>query len=239
MVGVPGEPVDPEDFANPIFESIELDPPESSASVAAIFNHGYSLYVDNAGAGGNNTRVWFEGPDQGEFIVGPRSGGSNFGSIRLRTSATTASAATCHIDTSGTIRRSTSARRYKTDIRDHTLDLDALRSLRVVSFLARNEVEVHRRWREEMETAGEPVPEPAVRRYVGVIAEELHDAGLTELVAYHDETGEPDGVMYDRIALGALQLIEQQAQWIAELEERIAALEGRRPPGTPNPNGGS
>src|SRR5688572_11635942 len=225
MVGVPGEPVDPEDFANPVFETIELDPPESSAALAVQFNHGYSIYADNTGTGGNNTRIWFEGPDGGEFVVGPRAGGSNFGSIRLRTSATTASAATCHIDTGGIIRRSTSSRRYKTDIVPHNIDLDALRSIPVVTFLSLPEVAEQQRWRAAVEAGDESVlgvPEPKPRRYVGMIAEDVHDAGLTEFVAYHDETGEPDGIMYDRITLAALQMIQKLERRVDELEQQLA-----------------
>jgi hypothetical protein len=226
MVGTPGEPIDPADFANLIVETIELDPSESAAALAVQFNHAYAIYVDNTGSGGNNTRMWIDGPDLGEFTVGPRAGGASFGSIRLRTNATTASAATCNIDTGGVIRRSTSSIRYKTDVQPHEIDLDALRSLRVVTFLARNEVEEHDRWAERAAVGGDPEPEPTVRRYVGVIAEEVHEAGLTEFVAYHDETGEPDSVMYDRFVLGALQLIERQAARIDGLERRIAAVEG-------------
>jgi hypothetical protein len=227
MVGTPGETVDPDDFANLIVETIELDPPESAASQAVKFNHGYSFYIDSSGAGGNNTRIWLDGPAGGEAIIGPRGGSDNFGSIRLRTNATTASAATCNIDTSGIIRRSTSSLKYKQDVADYRFDLDAVRSMRIVDFLARNEVAAHEQWQRDQVAGADPTPEPVVRRYVGVIAEEVHDAGLTELVAYHDETGEPDGVMYDRISLAALQLVKEQADRIDALERRLAAIEGR------------
>lgn len=225
MVGVPGEPVDPEDFANPIFETIELDPAESSSALAVQFNHAYAIYVDNTGTGGNNTRFWLEGPDGGECTIGPRAGGSNFGTIRLRTSATTASAATCNIDTAGTIRRSTSSRKYKTDIQPHDIDLDALRSLPVVTFLSLPEIAEQQRWRAAAEAGDEAmigVPEPRPRRYVGMIAEDMHDAGLHEFVAYHDETGEPDGIMYDRIVLGALQMITKLEERVQQLEAQLA-----------------
>jgi hypothetical protein len=251
MVGVPGEEIDPADFANMVVESIEFDPPEGTGSRVMLFNHAYAMYVDNAGAGGGNTRFWLDGPDLGEFVVGPRSSGSQFGSIRLRTSATTASAATAHLDTSGYLRRSTSSIKYKTDVKPHRLDLDALRRLRPVSFLSKPEIKEREQERArraeapeaggEAAAAGAPAdPElPPLRRYVGVIAEEVHELGLTEFVAYDDD-GSPDGVMYDRIVLGALQLIheleerlaeaEQRAARFDELESRLAALEkgGRR-----------
>lgn len=225
MVGVPGEPVDPEDFANPVFETIELDPAESGAALAVQFNHGYAIYADNAGSGGNNTRIWFEGPDQGEFVIGPRAGGSNFGSIRLRTSATTASAATCNIDTNGVIRRSISSRKYKTDIQDHEMDLDALRRLRVVTFLDRGEVAEREAWRERMESGHDPEPEPPVRRYVGLVAEEVDELGLGELVQYGPD-GEVESLMYDRITLGLLQLVGGLEDRLKRAEQRLASLEG-------------
>lgn len=224
MVGVPGEPVDPEDFANPIFETIELDPAESSGALAIQFNHAYAIYADNAGSGGNNTRFWLEGPDGGECVIGPRAGGSNFGSIRLRTSATTASAATCHIDTSGVIRRSISSRKYKADIQDHEMDLDAFRRLRVVTFLDRGEVAERERWREATAAGDETLlntTEPTVRRYVGLIAEEVDELGLSELVQYGPD-GEVESLMYDRIVLGALQMITKLEARVEQLEAQLA-----------------
>ena len=44
----------------------------------------YKVYADNDGAGSDSTRLWFDGPDGGECVIGPRTGGDAFGNIRLR-----------------------------------------------------------------------------------------------------------------------------------------------------------
>lgn len=56
----------------------------STTNVLMSFPHSYALYVDNTGAGTANTRVWLEGPDGGELILGPRTGANSFDSMRLR-----------------------------------------------------------------------------------------------------------------------------------------------------------
>lgn len=220
--GVPGEDLTP--LVDVDFDTIVLGPTPSSSCLHMSFNGDYGIYSDNAGSGGNNTRLWISGPNDGEVIIGPRGGTDFLGSLRLKTDATTASAANCNISTSGVITRSTSSLKYKQDVQPEQLDLNALRQLRVVTFLDRAEVAARALWDErgpDREGAEEP-PEP--RRYVGLIAEQVDELGLTQFVVYHPDTGRPDGLMYDRLALGALQLIEEQADRLATLEAQLAAL---------------
>ncbi|MBC9000512.1 tail fiber domain-containing protein [Micromonospora aurantiaca (nom. illeg.)] len=190
---------------------LELSLPHSAASKAITFNEGYSIYVDNAGAGGSNNRWWLDTPGNGEVILGPRAGSAFIGSLRLRTNATTTSAANCFID-SGThkISRSTSSIRYKTDVEDLELSLDALRSLRPVRFRDRGEVE------ERGDDA---------RWYAGFVAEEVDQLGLGELVTYLH--GEPDGVQYDRFTAALMLLVRDQDRQLAKLAERVVELERR------------
>src|SRR5690606_12751398 len=44
----------------------------------------YYLWADATGAGSDNSRLWLDGPNGGEVVIGPRSGASRFGQIRLR-----------------------------------------------------------------------------------------------------------------------------------------------------------
>jgi hypothetical protein len=60
------------------------DTTPDAANRVAILPHGYDVYADNAGAGGNSTRLWIDGPDQGEIVLGPRSGSNTLGNMRLR-----------------------------------------------------------------------------------------------------------------------------------------------------------
>lgn len=44
----------------------------------------YYLWADAAGAGSDSTRLWLDGPNGGEVVIGPRSSASRFGQVRLR-----------------------------------------------------------------------------------------------------------------------------------------------------------
>ena len=57
---------------------------QSSANQLIDFPHAYTLHVDNAGSGTDSSRVWWGGPDEGEYVIGPRAGSSKFDRVRLR-----------------------------------------------------------------------------------------------------------------------------------------------------------
>jgi hypothetical protein len=57
-----------------------------------------------------------------------------------------------------------------------------------------------------------------------LIAEEVHDAGLTEFVAYNDDN-EPDALAYGNMVSLCIKAIQEQQATITALEARIAALE--------------
>lgn len=119
--------------------------------------------------------------------------------------STTASAANVYIDaTNGFIQRSTSSLRYKRDVRDATNGLAKVMALRPVLYKGNGDLDTDRDWG-------------------GLIAEEVHNAGLTEFVMYRD--GEPDGLAYgNMVALLVNAIKEQQAQ-IESLQQQVAALQ--------------
>ena len=124
---------------------------------------------------------------------------------------TTAAAANMHISSAGGLLfRSTSSARYKNTIIDATHGLTELLTLRPVTYKGNND--------------GDTV-------FGGLIAEEVHDAGLTEFVQYNDED-EPDALAYGNmvsLCIKAIQeqqtLIESQAAAITDLTTRLTALE--------------
>ncbi len=134
--------------------------------------------------------------------------------------ATTGASANTFIDPSdGRIWRSTSSRRYKQDIADLAIDPDAVLALRP------------RMWRDKAEVEQDADTET---HYVGFIAEELHDLGLTAFVIYDDE-GKPEAIAYDRLSAATVSLAQQQQreiddlkQQLASLAERVGALESSR-----------
>jgi hypothetical protein len=211
------------DGAATVNNTVTITPTPSDASKAVAFNHAYGIFVDNVNAvGGAGTRFWLDTPANGDVTIGPRTGANVIAGLRFRTDSTTASGANMFID-SGTYRvsRSTSSLKYKVDVQDMTLDLDALRALRPVRFRDKGEV------RDDPDTT---------QTYVGLIAEEVDALGLHEFVQYmtNEETGErtADGVQYDRLAVAQQLLIRaledtvsDQAGQIADLAARVEALE--------------
>lgn len=164
----------------------------------------YWLRCDNATGTGNAAP--FQLSCAGEIGIYSQTG-------RLRVPWTNSSAAAnVALDADGIIQRVSSARKYKQDIEDYAVDPDDVLALRP------------RTWRDR----GEVERDPDVQtRYVGFIAEEVHDAGLTDLVVY-DADGNPDALSYDRFTAALLQVVQAQQRDLHDLRERVAELE-RRP----------
>jgi trimeric autotransporter adhesin len=117
---------------------------------------------------------------------------------------TTGSGANLHVESSGQFVRSTSSLRYKNTVNDATHGLTELLSLRPVTYKGNND--------------GDTV-------FGGLIAEEVHDAGLTEFVQYNDD-GEPDALAYSNMVSLCIKAIQEQQATITALTARITALEG-------------
>ncbi len=64
------------------------------------------------------------------------------------------------------------------------------------------------------------------KQFAGLIAEEVHDAGLTEFVQYADD-GTPDALAYANMVTLALKAIQQLKTENDALAARLTALEGK------------
>ena len=120
-------------------------------------------------------------------------------------SDTTASAANVAVAANGRFQRSTSSRKYKHDITDYTRGLSDVMALRPVFYKGNNDGE---------------------KQFAGLIAEEVHDAGLTEFVVYADD-GTPDALAYSNMVTLALKAIQQLKTENDALAARLTALEGK------------
>jgi hypothetical protein len=117
---------------------------------------------------------------------------------------TTGAAANMFIATDGSFQRSTSSLRYKNTVNDATHGLTELLALRPVTYKGNND--------------GDTV-------FGGLIAEEVHDVGLTEFVQYNDE-GQPDALAYSNMVSLCIKAIQEQTALITALTARITTLEG-------------
>ena len=116
-----------------------------------------------------------------------------------------------YVDSSGQMGYVPSSRRYKRDIVTAELDVRSIMALlRVVTF----------RYLGAVELSGE---DAAVEW--GVIAEEIHDLGLTWLVDYNED-GLPDGVKHERFAILLIMNAKDQQSQIDDLYERLSAIGG-------------
>ena len=96
------------------------------------------------------------------------------------------------------------ALRYKNTVNDATHGLTELMTLRAVTYKGNSD--------------GDTV-------FGGLIAEEVHDSGLTEFVQYTDD-GEPDALAYSNMVSLCIKAIQEQQATITALTDRITALEG-------------
>ncbi|WP_419755385.1 gp58-like family protein [Lactiplantibacillus plantarum] len=111
---------------------------------------------------------------------------------------TSSHAANVYVADDGAIVRASSASKYKTNI-ERSFDIGmGERILEVPTAHWFDKAEVRKK------TLDPQAPDP--RRYFGMIADDLDDAGLTELVEYNDK-GEVEGLMYDRIALTIIPIV--------------------------------
>ena len=178
-------------------------------------SRGYGVALTNTAGGGATftLQVGDQGVDNGAFTI-RETGISGTTRIKLTNSngylvvpgvynLTTSSAANVFVSSAGTLQRSTSSRRYKNSIENATHGLTELLALRSVTYKGNND--------------GDTV-------FGGLIAEEVHDAGLTEFVQYNDKD-EPDALAYGNMVSLCIKAIQEQQETIKKLEARITSLE--------------
>lgn len=148
--------------------------------------------------------VRIEGPSGGRYVTEVVKGGAlmRLGTITLTALQTTGSAANMFIDAAtGVVSRSTSSRKYKTNIKSADLPDEIVQLLRAVTY-------------DGLDTGEE---------HIGLIAEELADLHnpLIDLLVLRDEYGEPDAIAYDRLAVILLPIIQRLLDRVSDLERRL------------------
>jgi hypothetical protein len=100
---------------------------------------------------------------------------------------TTANAANVQVDSGGVLRRSTSALKYKQDIRDiEAIDINLLRGVRYKSKSEQDD---------------------QTKDHFGIVADEVDAAGIKELVSYGAD-GEVEGFQYERLTVVLLKKLQ-------------------------------
>jgi hypothetical protein len=123
---------------------------------------------------------------------------------------TTGAAANMVINNVGAMLRSTSSRRYKHNIQDAQHGLADILKLRPVTYQGNNDGAI---------------------TFGGFIAEEVHEAGLTEFVSYND-SGQPDALYYGNMVSVMAKGIQELSARVVALETQLAALQSAPPAAT-------
>jgi hypothetical protein len=149
--------------------------------------------------GDGNPRAWIG--SSGNFTV-TRSDFSGIQCIGCYND-TTGSAANVFITSGGSLVRSTSSRKYKKDIQDSTHGLADLMTLRSVTYKGTGN-------HDNEQVLG------------GLIAEEVHEAGLTEFVQYAED-GTPDALAYGHMVSLCVKAIQELNAKVTALEAQLGA----------------
>lgn len=107
------------------------------------------------------------------------------------------------VDAFGYLGRQSSSLRYKKDVVNYSKGLSAVNLLRPVFYKDKKD---------------------DTKQYAGLIAEEVHEAGLHEFVFYNDEN-QPDALHYSNMVALAFKAIQELNAKVEALEARVAELE--------------
>ena len=100
----------------------------------------------------------------------------------------------------GAIYRSTSSLKYKKNVEDYTKGLDIVMKLRPVSYQGKSDIDNG-------------------KIFAGLIAEEIHELGLSEYVQYAED-GTPDALAYSNMVALAFKAIQELKAEIDELKNK-------------------
>jgi len=100
---------------------------------------------------------------------------------------TTSTAANMHVDSNGFFYRSTSSLKYKTDVRDYDKGLNEVMQLKPKYYKGKDDGDT---------------------QFAGLIAEDVHDLGLTEFVQYAED-GTPDALAYTHMVALLVKSIQE------------------------------
>ena len=169
------------------------------------------IFLTN-GTGGTGARWGIASADSGKLYISQMGVGDSliispttmYAAMPGVYSNTTASAANVEVDSDGTLKRSTSSRRYKTSIQDYTSGLSYLLRLHPVSYVGKNDKNK--------------------KRHAGFIAEDVDATGLKEFVVY-DPKGKPDSLEYGNLSALIVNAVKELSAKNDALEKRLTVLE--------------
>ncbi|MFB6800458.1 hypothetical protein ACFCVU_04440 [Peribacillus butanolivorans] len=166
--------------------------------------------------------------DSGSLSVGKDATGQRVWSMAVY-DRTYSPAANLYITDAGTIGRTTSATKYKLEIKDSAVDPHKILNLNPKTWYDKAATEAYSDTL-TAEQAGaivdwDEVDIPGISRVPGLIAEDVIGSGLSEYAAYgpyqEDGTREVEGLMYDRLWTLLIPIVREHKEEIALLNETM------------------
>lgn len=137
---------------------------------------------------------------------------------------TSSSSPNVYITASGHLARSTSASKYKYNIKNPDIETtlgDRLLNVRLATWNDKHAVDSYA----EQLSTGEKREKISINKYYGLIAEQLRDAGLDMFIDY-GKNHEIEGIQYDRAWIPLLSVVRRLNDKVNEYELRLSKLEG-------------
>lgn len=130
-----------------------------------------------------------------------------------------------YITSGGHLMRTTSASKYKYNIKNPDIETTLGDRLLNVHLATWNDKRAVDSYAEQLST-GEEREKSSIDKYYGLIAEQLRDAGLDMFIDY-GKNHEIEGIRYDRAWIPLLSVIRRLNDKVNEYELRISKLEGK------------
>lgn len=173
-------------------------------------------------AGQNLLQIVNNGNDYG-LQVGSYGGGEGVLSDFIY-NTTSSGSSNVHITENGRLVRSTSASKYKYNIKNPDIETtlgDRLLNVHMATWNDKRAVDMYA----EQLSTGEEREKSSIDKYYGLIAEQLRDAGLDMFISY-GKNHEIEGIQYDRAWVPLLSVIRRLNDKVNEYELRLSKLEG-------------
>lgn len=174
-------------------------------------------------AGVNLLQIGNNGNDYG-LQIGNYGGGEAVLSDFIYNTTSSASP-DVHITENGRLVRTTSASKYKYNIKNPDIETtlgDRLLNVHMATWNDKRAVDLYA----EQLSTGEEREKSSIDKYYGLIAEQLRDAGLDMFINY-GKNHEIEGIQYDRAWVPLLSVIRRLNNKVNDYELRISKLEGK------------
>ena len=138
---------------------------------------------------------------------------------------TSSASANVRITDSGHLARTTSASKYKYNIKNPDIETtlgDRLLNVHMATWNDKHAVDTYA----EQLTTGETKEKLSIKEHYGLIAEQMRDAGLDMFIDY-GKNHEIEGIQYDRAWVPLLSVIRRLNDKVNEYELRLSRLEGK------------